>query len=203
MAIIAGTFIVTSGVMYGAFILAFAFVGSFFLSSYGSVVLRVLGALVVLAGSINLLDGLGVPLPATLSLSQNQKTSLSRRAGRIVSRLQNRGAASALAGIGGTIFLATAANLAELGCTAVLPLVFLARLFGRYGAEIGAPHLLWTAVYAGIYVVPLATVAGGSVLLLRRGRLGEATGRALKMAGGVFMVAFGLGMLLRPEWLGI
>jgi glutaredoxin len=203
MMVLAGTFVATSAVMYGVFILAFAVVGGWFLATFGSVVLRLLGALVVAAGTINLAEGLGLPVPASLSLSPDRKTALSRRAGRIVTRVQKSGGKALWGGIAGTVFLASAANLAELGCTAVLPLVFIARLFGRFGPEIGAPHIWWTAVYAGIYVVPLGAVAGGSVLLLRRGRLGASTGRALKIAGGVFMLAFGLGMLLRPEWLGI
>ncbi len=203
MMVLAGTFVATSAVMYGVFILAFAVVGGWFLATFGSVVLQLLGALVVAAGTINLAEGLGLPVPASLSLSPDRKTALSRRAGRIVTRVQKSGGKALWGGIAGTVFLASAANLAELGCTAILPLVFLARLFGRFGPEIGAPHIWWTAVYAGIYVVPLGAVAGGSVLLLRRGRLGASTGRALKIAGGVFMLAFGLGMLLRPEWLGI
>jgi glutaredoxin len=203
MMLLAGTFVATSAVMYGVFILVFAVVGGWFLTTYGTVVLQVLGALVVAAGTINVADGLGLPVPASLSLSPDRKTALSRRAGRIVTRVQKSGGAGLWGGIAGTVFLASAANLAELGCTAVLPLVFIARLFGRFGPEIGGPHIWWTAVYAGIYVVPLGAVAGGSVLLLRRGRLGASAGRALKVAGGVFMLAFGLGMLLRPEWLGI
>ncbi len=203
MVAIAGTFVVTSAVVYGVFILGFALLGGWFLGSYGPVVLRVLGAMVLLAGAINMADGLGLPIPASLGISSDRKTALSRRAGRIVAQVQKPGGKTLAAGIGGTIVLASAANLAELGCTAVLPLVFIARLFGRYGAEIGAPHLWWTAVYAGIYILPLAAVAGASVLVLRRGRLSRSTGGALKIGGGVFMVAFGLGMLLRPEWLGI
>ncbi|MFP4430139.1 MAG: hypothetical protein ACOCW6_02955 [Spirochaetota bacterium] len=202
MMVLAGTFVATSAVMYAVFILAFALVGGWFLATFGSVVLRLLGALVVAAGTINLAEGLGLPVPASLSLSPERKTALSRRAGKIVTRVQKSGGRALWGGIAGTALLASAANLAELGCTAVLPLVFIARLFGRFGPEIGAPHIWWTAVYAGIYVVPLGAVAGGSVLLLRRGRLGASTGRALKIAGGVLMLAFGLGMLLRPEWLG-
>lgn len=203
MVLLAGTFVITSAVMYALFILAFALVGGWFLASFGTVVLQVLGALVVAAGTINLAEGLGLPVPASLSLSPDRKTALSKRAGRIVAGVRKSNGGALGAGIAGTVVLASTANLAELGCTAVLPLVFIARLFGRFGPEIGAPHLWWTAVYAGIYVVPLAAVAGGSVFLLRRGRLSAKTGGVLKVVGGVFMLAFGLGMLLRPEWLGI
>ena len=98
--------------------------------------------------------------------------------------------------------LSLAANLTELGCTAVLPMVFVSRLLGRYGSEIGVTHLGWITYYAGVYILPLAGVGLASILLFRRGRMSLAAGRVLKLVGGVVMCVFGLLMLLRPGVMG-
>ncbi len=210
MIILATTFVATSAVMYALFILAFTALGGVALAALGSVIIRVLGVLVLVAGGINLWESLSRSSPVSLSLSDRQKSSLSRRGGHLVQRLQaaldkpngtRRGAF--LAGMGGTVVLASAANLAELGCTAVLPMVYIARLYGRYGLVIAAPHVVWTGLYAAVYVLPLAVVAVGSTILLHRGRMSAAAGRGLKGCAGLLMVVFGLSMVLRPEWIGL
>ncbi len=213
MFLIAATFVFTSAIMYAFFIFGFLWVGGWLLSSYGYIVLRVLGFLVVTAGTMSVLEGIGKPLPISFSLTSDQKAGLSRRAGRIIHRLKpntisgsnniaSKRMFAVAGGIGGTVVLAVAANITELGCTAVLPMVFVSRLVGRYGSEIGIVHLLWIGYYAGIYIFPLAGIGVGSVIFLKRGRMGPTAGRILKLVGGTVMLAFGLVMLFRPDIMG-
>lgn len=210
MLLITATFVLTGAIMYAVFIFVFLWVGGWFIGSYGYIVVRVLGIVVLTAGTMSVLEGIGTQASVSLALTSGQKASLSRRAGRIIHRLKpvnlavgtEKRTLAIAGGIGATVMLSLAANLTELGCTAVLPMVFVSRLLGRYGSEIGVIHLGWITYYAGVYILPLAGVGLASILLLRRGRMSLAAGRVLKLVGGVVMCVFGLLMLLRPGVMG-
>lgn len=198
MLLIGTVFTVTSALMYYLFIIILALVGSIFLQHSGDVVLRILGVVVLIAGVINLKDFLYFKQGFSLTLSDKQQQRVGQQAGKISQAASGKALAAA---IGGTFLLAVAVNLVELGCTAILPTVYIGALFKRFGAGPSPAHFLWTALYALMYIVPLVVVLTLFMFTFRSRRMTETQGRMLKLLGGVFMVVCGLVMLLLPELL--
>lgn len=206
MALVGGTFIVTSAVMYFLFIMGMIGVGSVLLAQFGQMFLMALGSAIALAGLINLKDYLWFKQGVTLSLSKHQQTTITRRASKIVRDLQSPQAdrLKFMTALGGTIGLAIFVNLVELGCTAILPAVYMTTLVNYCDARGLAPWLCyggWTAVYAAIYILPLMLILANFIYSFHSARLTETQGRRLKLVAGLFMVFFGLVMVLRPELL--
>lgn len=206
MALVGGTFILTSAGMYFLFILGMIGVGSVLLAKFGQLFLMALGGGVAIAGLINLKDYLWFKKGVTLSLSADQQSSITRRAGKIVRSLQSPRAnrLKFLTALGGTVALAVFVNLVELGCTAILPAVYMTTLINYCDARSVAPWLCygsWTALYALIYILPLLLILTNFIYSFHSTRLSETQGRRLKLVAGVFMLFFGLVMLLRPELL--
>ena len=61
------------------------------------------------------------------------------------------------------------------------------------------------SVYLGLYILGYiaddSLMVGTAVLALSQRRLNEQAGRWLKLVSGLVMLALGLVMLLRPDWL--
>jgi threonine/homoserine/homoserine lactone efflux protein len=90
-------------------------------------------------------------------------------------------------------------NFVEILCTAGLPALFTAVLAqhdltpaARYG---------YLALYIAGYIADDALMVTVAVAALGNRKLSERGGRWLKLASGAVMIALGLAMLLRPEWL--
>lgn len=199
MVLIGGTFVVTSALMYSLFIMAMVVLGKVLLEQYGALFLTLLGIGVVAAGLINLKDYIWLKRGVSLSLSEAQQRTISHKASGIVRELTH-GKSHPLklaAAIGGTVALAVFVNLVELGCTAILPVVYMTGLLNHC-----PPQLLcyggWTLLYGGIYVLPLAMILAGFVYSLKSTRLSENQGRRLKLVAGIFMLFFGLVMIFQP-----
>lgn len=207
MAIIGSTFIATSAVMYFLFILLMIAVGSVLLEQYGRVFLAILGLGVAIAGFINLKDYFWLKQGISLSLSAAQQRTISQKAGQIVRQLR----ASAnnrlqfVAALGGTIALAILVNLIELGCTAILPVVYMTALFNHCEATManlpGVCYASWTGFYALIYIIPLALILISFMYSFASTRLTETQGRRLKLVSGLLMIFFGSLMLFQPQLL--
>jgi thiol-disulfide isomerase/thioredoxin len=206
MAWVGGTFVFTSAVMYFLFIMGMIGVGSVLLAQLGPLFLMALGGGVAIAGLINLKDYLWFKKGVSLSLSSEQQTAFTRRAGKIVRSLQTAKAnrLKFAAALGGTVALAVFVNLVELGCTAILPAVYMTTLINYCDARSLSPWFCfsgWTALYAAIYILPLVLVLANFIYSFRATRLSETQGRRLKLVAGVFMLFFGLLMVLHPELL--
>lgn len=197
------TFIVTSAVMYFIFIMLMVTVGSVFLERYGTVVTVVLGAVVALAGLVNIKDFFFFKKAFSLSLSRGQQKAFTQKAGAIVRSLQRANGDRRLfaAAIGGTVLLAIFANLVELGCTAILPTVYMTSLVNVCGGGRNTCAVGWTAWYAVIYALPLLAILFGFIFSFKSARVSESQGRLLKLFGGLFMLFFGLIMLVKPQLL--
>ena len=202
MVTIGGVFVAAGAVVYFLFIVAMVAVGSFLLANIGSSVIRLVGLGVMVMGLLGIKDFFAPGTGPSASLTNRQKAGVSRRAGRVVRRLaESRSVKSRVAAVGGTIVLAVVVNAVELGCTAVLPAVYMSGLLATYGTRIGAPHLLWTAYYAVVYVLPMVAIVAGFLFTFRSQRLGDREGRVLKLAGGVLMLLLGAAMTLNPALL--
>lgn len=198
MALLGGTFIVTSAVMYFIFIMVLVLIGGFFLEQYGQIIMLLLGAGIAAAGILNVKDFFFFDKGVSLSLSEKQKLQFSQKASGIVKDLGKKGGKLYLA-IGGTIMLGIVVNLVELGCTAILPVVYLTTLVSRYDSY--TAYSIWTAFYCLIYILPLLAILGNFIYFFKSVRLSEQQGRLLKLTSGAFMVFFGLLMIFKPEML--
>jgi glutaredoxin len=203
MTLVGSTFILTSALMYFLFIMLMIAVGSIFIERWGTLFLLLLGVLITLAGAINLKDYFWFKQGVSLSLNENQQRVISQKAGRISRDLQGAKQDKKLfwLALGGTILLAIFVNLVELGCTAILPVVYLTSLLQYCRDGFWLCSYFWTGIYAAIYVIPLLAILGNFIYFFKSSRLTEQQGRLLKLVGGLFMLFFGLVMIFRPEFL--
>jgi glutaredoxin len=192
MALIAGTFVVVSGVVYFAFMAAWV---SFFLVIGVSQPLRLLLAAFALGiGGLNVKDFFAHARGPSLAIPESAKPGLYRRA-RAILRAENL--AGAMAGI---VVLAFLVNLVELLCTAGLPALYTAIL-----TQLGLPRASYygyLALYIAAYMLDDAILVTVGVATLGQRKLQERGGRWLKLLSGLIILALGALLLLRPSWLG-
>ena len=195
MAIIGLTFILTSAAMYFLFIMAMVLIGSLFIDEYGHLLMVLLGIIVSVAGIINIKDYLFMHQGFSLGLSGKQQAAFGKKASMVVRDLKQGGRRMIFA-VGTTIVLAIFVNIIELGCTAILPAVYMTTLVRKFNDVMS--YTLWTGLYALVYIVPLLIILANFIYLFSSLRIGEETGRRLKLAAGTFMLFFGLLMIFRP-----
>jgi uncharacterized membrane protein HdeD (DUF308 family) len=94
--------------------------------------------------------------------------------------------------------LAVMVNVVELLCTAGLPALY-TNVLAQHHA--GAARYGFLGLYIAAYMFDDAIMVGTAVATLSRLKLQETGGRWLKLVSGVVVLALGLVMLLRPEWL--
>jgi glutaredoxin len=202
MLLIGSVFVLTSAFMYFLFIMVLTFIGSWVFGQYGSALLMVLGVLVVIAGIINIKDFFYFKKGISLTISDENRSKIFRHAGKIVKKVdgaQNK--RSLLMPLLGTAALAALVNLVELGCTAMLPAAYMSALFNQYGNTIGFYHVLYTAMYSIVYVIPLFAILGDFLYSFKSDRLTENQARVLKLVGGLIMLGLGLVLLIKPDLL--
>ena len=203
MAIVGSTFVATSAVMYFLFIIIMVLVGSIFIEKYGAIFMLILGSIITIAGVINLKDYFFFKQGISLSLSTEQQVVIGQKAGKIARQLKADEANRKmfLTALGGTILLAIFVNLVELGCTAILPVVYMTSLIQYCIQNIWLCFVFWTAIYAAIYIIPLLAILLNFIYSFKSSRLTEKQGRILKLVGGTFLLFFGLVMIFQPELL--
>lgn len=191
MALIAGTFVLVSGAIYYAFMAAW--LNLFLLVGLSTLLIWALGALAIAIGLINLRDGLGSVGDFTLSIPASAKPGLYARM-RVI--LQADRLLPALAGVA---ILAVLVNFIELLCTAGLPAIYTAVLTQQ---NLPVPaHYAYLGLYILGYIADDGLMVGTAVLALSSRKLSVPAGRGLKILSGAVMLALGLVMLLRPQWL--
>lgn len=191
MAMLGGTFVGTSAVMYGAMILFLVVFGAFLLERIGTLLFQIFGSVVLVIGLVNGVAWIRNRSPQ-LALTAKQTSRFGRKAAHIVERLNlARGPLGTVSALAGTVALAVLVNLIEVGCTAILPVVFVSTLLSRYGPAIALPHVLWTLLYGILYVLPMILILVNFVFTFRSRRLSERAGRALKGANAVLMLLLG------------
>ena len=191
MAMVAGTFVLASGAVYYAFMAAwlnvFLFVGM-------SEALRIgLAALAMLIGFINVKDFFAFRRGVSLSIPESAKPGLYARARAILK------AESLPASLAAVAVLAVVVNFVELLCTAGLPAIYTAVLTQHALSPLA--HYGYLGLYILAYIADDALMVGTAVLALGSGKLDERGGRRLKLLSGAVMLALGLVMMLRPQWL--
>lgn len=191
MAMVAGTFVLASGAVYYAFMAAWLNV---FLLVGMTAALRVgLAVVAMLIGLINVKDFFAFRRGVSLSIPESAKPGLYVRARAILK------AESLPASLAAVAALAVVVNFVELLCTAGLPAIYTAVLTSQGLSPLA--HYGYLGLYILAYIADDALMVGTAVLALGSGKLTERGGRLLKLLSGVVMLALGVVMLLRPQWL--
>lgn len=191
MAVIGGTFVLVSGLLYFAFMVAWLNV--FLVFGALSAVTLVAGLAAITIALLNIKDYFWFQRGPTLSIPEGAKPQL-------FSRMRGLTASSSFPLIMvGTVTLALAANTYELLCTAGFPMVFTRVLtlnelptLGDYG---------YLGLYNLVYVTPLLLIVGVFVWTLGSRKLSEKSGRVLKLMSGLMMLGLGLVLVFAPGWL--
>ncbi len=191
MVLIAGTFVVASGLVYFAFMAAwlnlFLFIGA------ARPLELLLGVVALLIGGVHVKDFLTAGTGWSLSIPDSAKPGLYARMRRIV---QSRHPGEALAAV---TVLAVIVNIVELLCTAGVPAVY-TRVLTWYALPTWQ-YYGYLGLYNLAYVADDALMVVLAVTALTRHRLQAREGRWLKLVSGVVMALLGLVLLVKPEWL--
>lgn len=191
MVAVAGTFVFVSGLAY--FVFMAAWLNVFLLIGYVRWAQIALGGVALMVGAVHIKDFFAFHQGISFSIPDSAKPGIYARVRRIVA------AESLLPALGGAVVLAVLVNTVELLCTAGLPALYTQILTAQ-----GFPWWL-NYGYLGLYI--LAYMFDDTLLLLTvvatlsRRRLQEKEGRWLKLVSGVVILALGVVMLVKPEWL--
>ncbi len=192
MAIIAGTFVVVSGIVYFAFMAAWLTL--FVAIGISKPVRFVLAGFAVIVGALNVKDFFAFGRGPSLGIPSGAKHGLYNRVRRIL-RAENL--AGAMAGI---VVLAFLVNLVELMCTAGLPALYSAILTGR---DIDTwQYYAYLGLYVAAYMVDDAILVTIGVVTLGKRKLQKRGGRWLKLISGLVILTLGVLLLARPQLLG-
>ena len=193
MALIAGTFVLVSGLIYFAFMAAW--LNMFLLIGLSRAVQITLGGVALFAGAVNVKDFFAFHRGISLSIPESAKPGFYARVRGI---LQAKNLAGALAGI---VVLAGLVNMIELLCTAGFPALYIQILtmqqlptWEYYG---------YLGLYNLAYILDDSLMVTIAVVTLSRRKLQEHAGRWLKLTGGAVMLSLGLVLILKPEWLAL
>lgn len=189
MALIAGTFVTMSGLVYFAFMAAW--LNMFLVVGVSRTVQIGLGAIALCMGTVNVKDFFAWRQGFSLSIPESAKPGLYARIRRI---LQAEHLAGALAGV---VVLAGLVNTIELLCTAGFPALYTQILMMQqlptwqyYG---------YLGLYNLAYILDDGLMVTIAVVTLSRRKLQERAGRWLKLAGGAVMFSLGIVLILKPE----
>lgn len=191
MALVAGTFVAVSGLVYFAFMAAWLHV--FLLIGLSRTVQVVLGLVALGIGAINVKDFFAFKQGVSLSIPESAKPNIYARVRGV---LRANTLAASLAGVA---ILAVLVNFVELLCTAGFPAVYTAILAEQKLSPMA--HYAYLGLYNLAYVLDDAGMVSIAVFTLSKRKLTERAGRWLKLVSGVVMLALALALLLFPEWL--
>lgn len=193
MALIAGTFVLVSGVIYFAFMAAWLNV--FLLIGLSRGIQIVLGGVALFVGAVNVKDCFALDRGISLSIPESAKPGFYARVRGI---LQAEHLAGAMVGI---VILAGLVNMIELLCTAGFPALYTQILtmqqlpsWEYYG---------YLGLYNLAYILDDSLMVTIAVITLSRRKLSYDAGRWLKLLGGTVMVSLGMLLILKPDWLAL
>jgi thiol-disulfide isomerase/thioredoxin len=191
MAIVGGTFVLFSGLVY--FVFMAAWLNVFLIAGELRVITMIAGLLALTVAALNIKDYFWFKEGPSLSIPDAAKPGLFKRMREIV----NTGSLGPM--LASTVLLAIVANSYELLCTAGFPMVY-TRTLTLAGLETWQ-YYAWLAVYNVIYVIPLLAIVVVFVRTMGARKLSESEGRILKLVSGFMMLGFGLMLLFAPQLL--
>jgi glutaredoxin len=189
--LIGGTFILTSGIVYFAFMAAWLNV--FLLVGVSRVTQVILGMIAMAIGAVNVKDYFALGRGVSLSIPDSAKPAIYNRV-RQVLRAQSMSAA-----LGAVVVLAVMVNMVEFLCTSGLPAVYTQVLASR---NLPAwQYYAYLALYNVFYMLDDALLLAAAVATLRISKLQERGGRVLKLISGAVMLLLGFALAIKPQWL--
>jgi thiol-disulfide isomerase/thioredoxin len=191
MAVVGGTFVLFSGLVY--FVFMAAWLNVFLVAGELRVITIVAGLVALAVATLNIKDYFWFKEGPSLSIPESAKPGLFKRMRDIV----NTGNLAPM--LASTVLLAIVANSYELLCTAGFPMVY-TRVLTLAKLETWQ-YYAWLAVYNVIYVIPLLVIVIVFVRTMGARKLSEHEGRILKLVSGFMMLGFGLLLLLAPQML--
>ncbi len=189
--LVAGTFVLVSGLAYFAFMAAWLNV--FMLIGLVRPIQIMLGLLAMIVGVIHIKDFFAFKQGVSLSIPESAKPGIYRRVRRIVTAEHLGGA------LIGAIVLAVLVNMIELLCTAGLPALYTEVLTLQQFPV--WKNYAYLGLYIAAYMFDDALMVALVTLTLSKKRLQESGGRWLKLISGSVIFLLGLVMLAHPEWL--
>ena len=191
MAIVGGTFVLFSGLVY--FVFMAAWLNVFLIAGELRVITVIAGLVALTVAAFNIKDYFWFKAGPSLSIPESAKPGLFKRMRDIV----NTGSLAPM--LASTVLLAIVANSYELLCTAGFPMVY-TRALTLAKLETWQ-YYAWLAAYNVIYVIPLLVIVIVFVRTMGARKLSEKEGRILKLVSGFMMLGFGLLLLVAPQML--
>ena len=189
--VIAGTFVIVSGLAYFAFMAAWLNV--FMLVGLDRPAQLILAVVALVIGAINIKDFFSFKTGVSLSIPESAKPGLYARVRKIVA------AKHISAALLGAITLAVLVNVIELLCTAGLPAMYTEILtLQQYSATV---NYLYIGLYIIAYMLDDSIMVAVVVVTLSKKKLQEGQGRWLKLLSGIVILALGVVMIFKPSWL--
>jgi glutaredoxin len=189
--LVAGSFVLTSGVVYFAFMAAW--LELFRVIGYSRALQLALGLLALLIGTVHVKDFFALHRGVSLSIPEGLKPTLYQRLRAIV-RAENWPAA-----LGGAIVLAVLVNFVELLCTAGLPALY-TQVLSHYPLG-AAQYYGYLVLYNLAYIADDSLMVAIALVTLGQRKLQEREGRWLKLLSGGVIIALGAMLVFAPEML--
>jgi len=189
--LVAGTFVLVSGLVYFAFMAAW--LNLFLLIGFARWLQVVIGVLAITIGVIHVKDYFAFGKGVSLSIPDSVKPTLYMRV-RNVLHAQNLFAALA-----GVAIVAVMVNMVELLCTAGLPALY-TQVLTLYPMPT-VQYYLYLVLYNLAYIFDDALMVGIAVFTMNKFKLQEKQGRWLKLLSGVVILMLGILLIIAPGML--
>ncbi len=191
MFLLAGIFVLVSGVVYFAFMAAWLNV--FLFIGYIRIIQITMGGLAVGIGLMNVKEFWAFGQGLSLSIPDSVKPGLYARVRKI---LAAEHLSQAMFGI---FVLAILVNMVEFVCTAGLPAIF-TQVLSQQGLTTWE-YYGYLGIYNLAYIADDAVMVTIAVMTLSHHKLQEREGRWLKLMSGLVMLGLGLLLLFAPDYL--
>ena len=191
MAIVGGTFVLFSGIVY--FVFMAAWLNVFLIAGELRIITVIAGLVALFVAVLNIKDYFWFKEGPSLSIPDTAKPGLFKRMREVVTE----GAMGPM--LLGTVLLAIVANSYELLCTAGFPMVYTRAL--TLAKLESWQYYAWLAAYNVIYVIPLLVIVIVFTRTMGARKLSESEGRILKLVSGLMMLGFGIVLLFAPNLL--
>ena len=191
IAVIGGTFVLFSGLMY--FLFMAAWLNLFLLTGQLTYITAIAGLIAISVGLINIKDYFFIKQGVSLSIPDSAKPKLYQRMRNLIQ------AGKWPAMLAASAILAITANSYELLCTAGLPMVYTRIL--TLNELSSNQYYLYLALYNLVYIIPLLIIVSIFTFTLGSKKLSEKEGRLLKLLSGAMMLGLGAILLFIPDLL--
>ena len=189
--IIAGTFVLVSGLAYYAFMAAWLNV--FMLVGLDRMAQIILGCIGIAVGMVNVKDFFAFGRGVSFKIPESAKPGIYSRVRKIVA------AKHVWAALSGAVVLAVLVNTIELLCTAGLPAMYTEILtLQEYSPFV---NYLYLGLYIVAYMLDDSVLVTIVVATMSKKKLQEGEGRWLKLLSGTVILALGIVMIVKPSWL--